>query len=140
MYPFLSRGRDLIKSAKSGGFFGPKNPKEQIRYRNDTEIYPRFRTERGCVLITQQNLQKFEFFYCAPLKIQIFKILLGDKNATYLCSIIISNLRRKVLKTLWTNQMQSKKQIDSTNKFLIYNAITHTHKYIFCLNNNVYIF
>ena len=31
-----------------------------------------FRTERGCVLITQQNLQKFEFFYCSPLNIQIF--------------------------------------------------------------------
>ena len=25
-----------------------------------------FRTERGCILITQQNLRKFEFFYCSP--------------------------------------------------------------------------
>jgi hypothetical protein len=32
-----------------------------------------FRTERGCVLITQQNLRKFEFFYFAPFEIQIFK-------------------------------------------------------------------
>ena len=88
---FLSRhdirGRDLIKSAKSGGFFGPKKPKEQIRYRNDTEIYPRFRTERGCVLITQQNLQKFEFFYCAPLKIQIFANFAGF---VIFCVLIIS--------------------------------------------------
>ena len=27
-----------------------------------------FRTGRGCVLITEQNLRKFEFFYCAPEK------------------------------------------------------------------------
>ena len=33
--------------------------------------------QRGWVLITQQNLQKFEFFYCAPLKIQIFTNFAG---------------------------------------------------------------
>ena len=37
--------------------------------------------------ITLQNLRKSEFFYCAPLKIQIFA-----KNKTYLCSRIISTL------------------------------------------------
>jgi hypothetical protein len=40
------RGRDLIKCAKSGCFFGPKKPqRKQIRYRNDTEIYPLYREQ-----------------------------------------------------------------------------------------------
>ena len=43
--------------------------------------------QRGYVLITQQNLRKFEFFYHAPSQ-----ILLGDKNETYLCSKIVSTL------------------------------------------------
>ena len=43
-----------------------------------------YQNMRGCVLITQQNSQKFEFW----------QILLGDENATYLCSKIISTLQQ----------------------------------------------
>ena len=36
-----------------------------------------FLEQRGCVIFTQQNFRKFEFFYCAPLKIQIFTNFAG---------------------------------------------------------------
>ena len=47
---------------------------------------------RGYVLITQQNLQKFEFLRYTAEKFKFLQILLGDKNATYLCSKVISTL------------------------------------------------
>ena len=43
-----------------------------VSVHNSTKSRNIFRTEKGCVLIIQQNLRKFEFFYCAPLKIQIY--------------------------------------------------------------------
>ena len=48
-----------------------------------------FRTEIVCVLITQQNLQKFEL---VVEKFKFPQILLGNKNATSVCSKNISTL------------------------------------------------
>ena len=49
----------------------------------------------GCVLITQQNLRQFEFskVHCR----KFLQILLGDKNATSLCSKNISTLMGQLL-------------------------------------------
>ena len=73
----------------------PVEKKNRLFYHFHVHIgYSRtsFRTEIGCVLITKQNLRKFEFLKVHSRKIQNFKILLGDMNATSLCSKDISAL------------------------------------------------
>ena len=42
-----------------------------------------FRAERGYNLTPSKICENLNFFYCAPLKIQIFANFLGDKNVNY---------------------------------------------------------
>ena len=97
-----------------------------------------FRREIGCVLITQQYLREFEFFYCTPKKFKFAQILLDDKNATYLSSNIIPALMDGSIKR-YSICLRKKIPFNKWN-FLKILCKYLVLKYFIAVRNSIYIF